>query len=92
MPKQLDRTEIDRRLRRIEGWSLKDGKLHREYRFATFVEAFAFLTRVAFLAESLNHHPEFCSVYNRVALDLMTHDIGGVSELDFQFAERLASF
>ena len=91
MPEPLDRTEIDRRLQRIEGWSLKDGKLHREYKFATFVEAFAFLTRVALLAESLNHHPELCNVYNRVVLDLMTHDVGGVSELDFQFAERLAS-
>ncbi|MCY4354225.1 MAG: 4a-hydroxytetrahydrobiopterin dehydratase [Truepera sp.] len=90
MPEPLDRTEIDRRLQRIEGWSLKDGKLHRAYKFATFVEAFAFLTRVAFLAESLNHHPELCNVYNRVVLDLMTHDVGGVSELDFQFAERLA--
>lgn len=90
MPEPLDRTEIDRHLQRIEGWSLKDGKLHREYKFATFVEAFAFLTRVAFLAESLNHHPELCNIYNRVVLDLMTHDVGGVSELDFQFAERLA--
>jgi 4a-hydroxytetrahydrobiopterin dehydratase len=64
-------------------------KLHRDFRFASFVEAFGFMTQVALIAERLGHHPEWTNVYNRVAIDLSTHDRGGITELDREFARRV---
>ena len=70
-------------------WCVLEGKLHRELRFADFVEAFGFMSRVALVAEAMGHHPEWCNVWNRVVIDLTTHDIGGLSNLDVQLAERI---
>ncbi|TVQ49271.1 MAG: 4a-hydroxytetrahydrobiopterin dehydratase [Gammaproteobacteria bacterium] len=86
---KLDDTEITRRLDALAGWSLKDGKLHRSFRFEDFVTAFGFMTQAALVAETMNHHPEWFNVYNTVRVDLTTHDAGGISELDFQLAERM---
>ncbi|MEI6828277.1 MAG: 4a-hydroxytetrahydrobiopterin dehydratase [Synechococcaceae cyanobacterium ELA445] len=80
---------IDDLLGSLRGWSLVAGKLHRELRFDTFNEAFGFLTRVALVAEGLNHHPEWFNIYNRVVIDLTTHDIGGLSSLDRELALRI---
>ncbi len=84
----LDQTEIERALQSLPGWSLADGKLHREMRFADFVEAFAFMSAMALVSESMNHHPEWLNVYGRLVIDLSTHDAGGVTELDLQWARR----
>jgi len=73
----------------LPAWSLKDGKLHRELRFANFSEAFAFMVRVALAAESMDHHPEWSNVWNRVVIDLTTHDSGGLSSLDLELARRI---
>ncbi len=70
-------------------WSLVSGKLHREFRFADFSEAFGFMTRVALAAEALNHHPEWSNVWNRVVIELTTHDTGGLSNLDLALARRI---
>lgn len=70
-------------------WSLVDGKLHRELRFADFNEAFGFMTRVALIAETMGHHPEWFNVWNRVVIDLTTHDAGGLSTLDLELAQRI---
>ena len=70
-------------------WSLVDGKLHRELRFADFNEAFGFMSRVALIAETLGHHPEWFNVWNKVVIDLTTHDAGGLSTLDVALAERI---
>ncbi len=70
-------------------WSLVDGKLHRELRFADFNEAFGFMTRVALIAEAMGHHPEWSNVWNRVVIDLTTHDAGGLSTLDVSLAQRI---
>ena len=68
-------------------WNESDGRLSREFAFGSFTEAFAFMTRVAFIAEKLNHHPEWSNVYNKVTIELTTHDEGNVvTELDRQFA------
>lgn len=75
----------------LPGWSVENGKLHQEFRFADFSEAFGFLTRVALLAESLGHHPEWFNVWNRVVIDLTTHDTGGLSTLDQALAERISA-
>jgi 4a-hydroxytetrahydrobiopterin dehydratase len=70
-------------------WSLVDEKLHKGFQFKNFVEAFGFMSRVALLAESMDHHPEWTNVYNRVVVDLSTHDAGGITELDFTLASRI---
>jgi 4a-hydroxytetrahydrobiopterin dehydratase len=70
-------------------WSLSDGKLHKVFTFGNFVEAFGFMASAALVAESMNHHPEWCNVYNRVTVDLRTHDADGITELDFLLARRL---
>jgi 4a-hydroxytetrahydrobiopterin dehydratase len=75
--------------KQLAAWSLKEGKLHRELRFANFSEAFGFMTRVALAAEQLNHHPEWSNVWNRVVINLTTHDCGGLSNLDLALAQRI---
>jgi 4a-hydroxytetrahydrobiopterin dehydratase len=71
------------------GWSLQADKLHCELSFPDFVQAFGFMAKVALVAERMNHHPEWSNVYNRVVIDLTTHDAGGISELDFQLASHI---
>lgn len=75
-------------------WDLVNGKLHRELQFANFVEAFAFMTAIAIHAEKMNHHPEWSNVYNRVSIDLVTHDAGpsgAISQLDLDLAAIIDS-
>ena len=85
----LTPAEIDQLPQQLPGWSLVDGKLHRELGFADFNEAFGFMSRVALIAEAMGHHPEWRNVWNRVVVDLTTHDTGGLSNLDRQLAQRI---
>jgi 4a-hydroxytetrahydrobiopterin dehydratase len=85
----LSVAEAQARLGEIPGWALQGGKLVREFRFGTFVEAFGFMTRVALLAERLNHHPDWSNVYNRVSIALHTHDLGGLSTWDVELARQI---
>ena len=87
-PSRLADAEVSQRLAALPGWAVKDGKLHRSLTFADFAQAFAFMTDVAREAEALNHHPEWFNVYNRVEIDLTTHDAGGITALDFELARR----
>jgi 4a-hydroxytetrahydrobiopterin dehydratase len=73
----------------LPAWSLVNGKLRRELRFANFVEAFGLMSRVALVAEAMGHHPEWSNVWNRVVIELTTHDTGGLSNLDVQLAQRI---
>lgn len=73
----------------LVSWQVLDGKLYREFVFANFVEAINFIDRVATWAETWNHHPEWSNVYNRVKVELWTHDVGGISHLDFQLAKKM---
>ncbi len=86
---KLSEAEVRTRLSEIPGWELVDGKLHKAFRFASFVEAFGFMSSVALVAEAMNHHPDWSNVYNRVTIDLHTHDVGGISALDFTLARRM---
>ncbi len=70
-------------------WVLEENKLHREYQFKNFVEAFGFMTQVALIAECNNHHPEWFNVYNKVVIDLTTHEVGGITERDFSLAKKI---
>lgn len=73
----------------LPGWSVEDGKLHREIEFGDFQEAFGFMSRMALYAEAEQHHPEWFNVWNKVVIDLTTHDVGGLSEKDVAFARRV---
>jgi 4a-hydroxytetrahydrobiopterin dehydratase len=86
---KLSDAVVQKRLAELPGWSLKDGKLHREYKFADFVEAFSFMSACALCAERADHHPEWFNVWNRVVVDLTTHDAGGISERDFALASKM---
>lgn len=86
---KLTPQEIERGLAELSGWSVQDGKLHKEFRFRDFVQAFGFMSGVALIAEAMNHHPEWSNVYNRVVIDLTTHDAGGITGLDLEFARRV---
>jgi len=74
-------------------WNTKDNKLEKEFIFKDFVAAFAFLTKIAIVAEKQNHHPEIYNVYNKVKISLQTHDAGNtVTEKDFTLAKTIDSF
>jgi 4a-hydroxytetrahydrobiopterin dehydratase len=85
----LTEQEIAAALPSIQGWSLVNGRLHRELLFDNFIEAFRFMTGTALIAERMNHHPDWSNVYNRVVIDLSTHDAGGITSLDLEFARRV---
>ena len=73
----------------LPSWTIKEGKLVREFDFTNFIEAFGFMTKIALLAEGLNHHPEWSNVYSKVKIELTSHDLGGLSNLDIVFANRI---
>ena len=88
-PKKLTEAEIKESMNLAKGWSLVNGKLHRAFECKDFVAAFGNMTRVALVAESMGHHPEWFNVWNKVVIDLNSHDLGGVSNLDFELAVRI---
>lgn len=88
-PAPLSTEAINAALNELTGWSIDRGKLHRQFQFGSFVEAFGFMSSVALVAESMGHHPEWFNVYNRVTVDLTTHDAGGITELDVNLARRM---
>ncbi|HTP86356.1 MAG TPA: 4a-hydroxytetrahydrobiopterin dehydratase [Bryobacteraceae bacterium] len=86
---RLSASEIEAALTGLPGWSVASGKLHREYRFPDFVHAFGFMATAAIAIEKMNHHPEWFNVYNRVTVDLTTHDAGGITQKDVDLARLL---
>ena len=89
--KRLSDEEIQARLKGVSDWRIVDGKLRRQFEFDDFVHAFTFMTSLAFKAEAINHHPEWFNVYNRVVIDLRTHDCDGISDRDFELARKIDS-
>ncbi len=85
----LSETQISEAVASLEGWELRDGKLHREFKFNNFVEAWGFMSRIALLAEKMNHHPEWFNVWNTVRIDLSTHEVGGLSNFDVELAKNI---
>jgi 4a-hydroxytetrahydrobiopterin dehydratase len=88
-PAKLNDDAITSALSDLPGWKLTDGKLHREYEFADFVTAFGFMTSAALVAQGMDHHPEWFNVWNKVRVDLATHDVKGVTELDVKLARAM---
>ncbi len=86
---KLPESEIQAHLAGLAGWTVSRQKLHREYKFADFAQAFGFMASIAVRAEALAHHPEWSNVWNRVTVDLTTHDAGGITEKDFELARAM---
>jgi 4a-hydroxytetrahydrobiopterin dehydratase len=91
MSKRATKPEITAALKNLPGWTVVEGKLHKEYQFADFVHAFGFMATSAIAIEKMDHHPEWFNVYNKVTVDLSSHDVKGISALDFKLAELLDS-
>jgi len=87
--KNFPTPRLRRLLPKAKGWSVVNGKLHREFTCKDFVAAFGNMTRVALVAESMNHHPEWSNVWNKVVIDLNTHSVKGISDYDFVLAEKI---
>ncbi|MCX6596886.1 MAG: 4a-hydroxytetrahydrobiopterin dehydratase [Acidobacteria bacterium] len=85
----MSKISIADALAQLPGWTDNAGKLHREYKFADFVHAFGFMATSAIAIEAMNHHPEWFNVWNRVVVDLWTHDAGGVTAKDVALAKKL---
>ena len=81
-PYLLKDEELKELTAKIPGWEIKAKQIERDFIFTDFVEAFAFMTKVALVCEKLNHHPNLENVYSKVILKLTTHDLGGISSLD----------
>ena len=86
---RVSNVRIAEALQALPGWRYEEGKLRRDYVWRDFTEAFAFMTRGALVSERLDHHPEWSNVYNRVEVALTTHDAGGVTESDLQWAREV---
>ncbi len=89
--KKLSSQEIESELKNLEGWSVINEKLRKEFQFSDFNEAFGFMTRAAMHIEKINHHPEWFNVYNKLRVELTTHDAGGITNNDVMLAKILNS-
>lgn len=87
-PTKLEDPELHSALAALPGWSVVAGRLHRELGFADFVEAWGFMSSMALVSEAMNHHPDWSNVYRNVVIELSTHDVGGITQLDVEWAKR----
>jgi 4a-hydroxytetrahydrobiopterin dehydratase len=88
-PIKLSEVEIEARLSKFPNWTLENGQIAREFTFRKFSEAVRFFNQVAEIAEDLKHHPDFYNSYTNCRIAINTHDVEGLSDLDFQFAARV---
>ena len=86
---KLSDNEIQEGLRELNGWNIQNGKLHKEIEFSDFDAAWNFMTTAVVEIQKMNHHPEWFNVYNKLVIDLMTHDVGGISQNDINLAKYL---
>ena len=86
---KLSPQDLATQLVQLDGWAIADDKLHKQFKFPSFVEAFGFMTKVAIIAEKMDHHPELSNVYDRVAINLTTHDAEGITALDVDLAKKI---
>lgn len=91
MPTALTQTQRETLSADLPGWSMVEGRdaIHQSFKFADFSQAWAFMSRVALLAEKQDHHPEWENVYNKVAITLTTHDVKGLSDRDVKMARSI---
>ena len=89
MAVKLTGHQIEVVLTTLEGWTQDAGRIKKEYKFTDFTGAAMFITGANLEAEKMNHHPEICHSYTTVKIEMTTHDVGGISELDLRLAKRL---
>ncbi|MEW6604458.1 MAG: 4a-hydroxytetrahydrobiopterin dehydratase [Thermoproteota archaeon] len=87
--RKLPEKEMQEQVAGLDGWNVVNGKVSKTFEFDDFVQAFGFMTRVAMEAEKMNHHPEWFNVYNKIKIDLVTHDVGGISNYDIKLAKTI---
>ena len=88
---RLSEEQISTELSGLQGWRVVNGKLHKDFVFHDFIEAFGFMCKAAIHIEKMNHHPEWFNVYNKISVDLVTHDAGGITQNDIALARTLNS-
>ena len=88
---RLQAEQIHAVIDELSGWRLEDGKLKREIVFADFASAFGFMTSMALVSEAMNHHPDWSNTYNRVAIELSSHDVGGLTDRDVRWAKEASA-
>ena len=86
---KLSTEEIDAAVTELDGWAVEDGKLRREFKFKDFRQAFGFMSKVALEVHAYDHHPEWFNVYSTVRVDLVTHEVEGISNRDVELARRI---
>ena len=86
---KLSKQEIAVGLRKLDGWTMVKGNLHRMLEFKDFKQAFGFMKRVALVADRMDHHPDWSNAYNKVTVDLSTHSAGGLTKNDFELAGKI---
>ena len=86
---KLNEQEIAAELKKLKGWTVEHGKLHRIFEFRDFPQAFGFMARVALAAEAMGHHPDWSNSWNKVTVDLCTHSAGGLTKNDFELAGKM---
>ena len=85
--KPFSEVEINELLKDFDGWSYNENAIHTSLEFDDFKDTFSVMTRIAFEAEKMNHHPDWTNVYNTLQISLSTHDAGGVTNKDFELAK-----
>ena len=85
----LTNSELNEVLKELDGWKIVDNQLSKEFKFKGFIQAFGFMTEVAITAETMDHHPEWSNVYNKVEVNLITHSEGGITKLDIDLAQKI---
>ena len=88
-PYLLESGELKELTAKIPGWEINSEYIKREFNFSNFVEAFAFMTKIALICEKYNHHPNWENIYSKVIIQLSTHDLGGVTNLDQTIASEI---
>ena len=89
---KLSQTELDKELSTLEGWTQKENSIIKTFLFKDFIEAFGFLSKVAIISEKLFHHPDWSGVYNKVVIQLSTHEAGGITNNDIEFAKAVEGY
>jgi len=94
MPKLLEKNIIEQKLKELNlntdaPWQVIENKLYKDFIFEDFISAFGFMTKAAIIAQSMDHHPDWSNVYNKVTVKLSTHSANGITELDFNLAEAM---
>ena len=85
----LSDKQLELHLNELNDWTIQNGKLNKVFKFSDFAQAFEFMSLVAIIAETMDHHPEWSNVYNKVEINLVTHSEGGITQLDIDLANKV---